>query len=183
VATQYLALLRGINVGGKNLVKMDELRAAMESLALDDVATYIASGNVQFRAPRRKREELAAEIEKTLTKRFGTELRVVLLTETQLRGVVKDAPRGLAGERYLADVVFIRKPLTAKQAFSLVQLREGVDRAWPGKGVFYFSRLAEKKSSSKFSKVASLPEYKNMTIRSWSTVTKLLALMEERSTG
>jgi hypothetical protein len=46
--------------------------------------------------------------------------------------------------------------------------------------VFYFSRLAEKKSNSKFSKVASLPEYKNMTIRSWSTTTKLLALMESR---
>ena len=89
MASQYVALLCGINVGGKNLVKMADLRAAFESMGFADVATYIAS-------------------------------------------------------------VFVRKPLTVKKAFGEVEIREGV------------------------------PEYKNTTIRSWSTTTKLLALMEPR---
>jgi uncharacterized protein (DUF1697 family) len=78
-------------------------------------------------------------------------------------------------------VVFVRKPLTAKKAFGLVEIREGVDRAWPGSRVVYFSRLAAKAKNSKLNKIASLPEYKNMTIRSWSTTTKLRGLMESRA--
>jgi uncharacterized protein (DUF1697 family) len=181
VAVQYLALLRGINVGGKNLVKMADLRTAVEAMEVDDVATYIASGNVLFRAPRQSREALAARIESDLTKRFDTELKVVLLTEALLREVVEGAPRGFGGDDHLSDVVFVRKPLTAKRAFGLVELREGVDRAWQGSGVVYFSRLAARATSSRLNKVASLPEYKNMTIRSWSTTTKLLALVESRT--
>ena len=60
MAVQYLALVRGINVGGRNLVKMADLRAAFESMGFADVATYIASGNVLFGAPRQRREALAA---------------------------------------------------------------------------------------------------------------------------
>ena len=178
MSVRHLALLRGINVGGKNLVKMTDLREAFESMEFADVATYIASGNVLFRAPRQKREEMAARIESELTRRFGTELKVVLLTQAQLKAVVEGAPRGFGGDSHLCDVIFVRKPLTVKKAFGLIETRDGVDRAWPGKGVLYFSRLAAKASSSRLNKVASLPEYKNMTIRSWSTTTKLLALME-----
>jgi uncharacterized protein (DUF1697 family) len=180
---QYLALLRGINVGGKNLVKMADLRAAIEEMGFADVATYIQSGNVLFRAPRQKRDELAARIESRLSRRFGIELRVVLLTEAQLKEVIKGAPRGFGAESRLTDVIFLRKPLTAKKAFGLVELRQGVDRAWAGTGVLYFSRLASKASSSRLSKIVALPEYQNMTIRSWSTTTKLLAQMEARTAG
>jgi uncharacterized protein (DUF1697 family) len=181
MASQYVALLRGINVGGRNLVKMADLRAAFESMEYAEVATYIASGNVLFETRRRRREELAAEIESQLTRRFGIELKVVLLTESHLRAVVDGAPAGFGADSHLWDVVFIRKPLTVKRAFGVVERREGVDRAWPGRGVLYFSRLAAKATSSRLNKVASLPEYKNMTIRSWSTTTKLLALMETRA--
>jgi uncharacterized protein (DUF1697 family) len=175
---QHLALLRGINVGGKNLVKMADLRTAFEEIGFAEVSTYIASGNVLFRAPRQKRAELAARIESELTRTFGIELKVVLLTRAQLQAVVDGAPRGFGGGSHLCDVVFVRKPLTVKKAFGLIETRDGVDRAWPGQGVFYFSRLAAKASGSRLNKIASLPEYQNMTIRSWKTTTKLLALME-----
>jgi uncharacterized protein (DUF1697 family) len=78
---RYLALIRGINVGGMNLVKMADLRAMFENLGFADVATYIQSGNVLFRAPKERRDELAARIESELSRRFGTELKVVLLTD------------------------------------------------------------------------------------------------------
>ena len=97
MAFQYLALLRGINVGGKNLVKMADLRVAFETMGFADVATYIASGNALFGAPRQRREELAARIESDLTRRFGIELKVVLLTEANLKAVVEGAPAGSVG--------------------------------------------------------------------------------------
>ena len=180
---QYLALLRGINVGGKNLVKMADLRTAVEDLGFADVATYIASGNVLFRAPRGKRDELASGIESHLSRQFGTGLKAVLLTKAQLEDVVAGAPRGFGGKSHLSDVIFLRKPLTARKAFGVLEMRPGVDRAWPGTGVIYCSRLASKASGSRLSKVVALPEYQNMTLRSWSTTTKLLAKMDERSAG
>jgi uncharacterized protein (DUF1697 family) len=177
---QYLALLRGVNVGGKNLVKMLELRAAFEQMGFGDVATYIASGNVLFRARRQNRGELAARIESELAQRFGSELKVVLLTQAQLKTVVDGAPTGFGAKSHLCDVVFLRKPLTVRKTFSVIELREGVDRAWAGKGVLYLSRLAARATSSRINRIASQPEYKNMTIRSWSTTAKLLPLMESR---
>jgi len=177
---RYLALLRGVNVGGRNLVKMTDLRAAFEGMGFEDVATYIASGNVLFRAPRQKRESLAARLESELSRRFGLELKAVLLTEAQLRGVVEEAPCEFGADSDLSDVIFVRSPLTVKQAFALLEFKEDVDRAWAGKGVIYFSRLASRASSSRLSKFAALPVYKSVTVRSWSTTQKLSALIESR---
>jgi uncharacterized protein (DUF1697 family) len=178
---KYLALLRGINVGGKNLVKMADLRAVFEQMALADVATYIQSGNVLFRAPRQGQAALATRVEAELKRRFGTELKVVLLTQAQLGNVIDGAPRGFGGKSHLNDVIFLRKPLTVQRAFSVVEIRDGVDRAWPGKGVLYFSRLAARASGSRISRIVARPEYQNMTIRSWSTTTKLHARMAAES--
>ncbi len=174
---QYVALLRGINVGGKNLIRMPDLRAAFEAMGFTDVVTYIQSGNVLFRAPRQKRDELAAGIESALSRRFGIELKVVALTEAQLKGVVEGAPRGFGAESQRCDVIFVRKPLTVKKAFSVLEFRPGVDSAWPGPGVIYHARLASRASGSRLSRFVMLPEYQNVTIRSWSTTTKLLAKM------
>jgi uncharacterized protein (DUF1697 family) len=180
---QYLALLRGINVGGKNLIKMADLRNAFEEADVSDVATFIASGNVLFRAPRQRRADLAAALESKLSRRFSTDLKVVLLTEVELRGVVEGAPAGFGWDTHRCDVIFLRKPLTAARAFSVVDTKEGVDQAWKGRGVLYFARLASRASSSRLGKIAALPEYKNLTIRSWSTTTKLLAQIDTRSAG
>jgi len=176
--TSYLALLRGINVGGKNLVKMADLREAVETMGHAEVSTYIQSGNVLFRAPRQKRAELAERIESELSRRFAMELKVVLLTHAQLRRVVGDAPRGFGADTHKCDVLFLRSPLTVRKAMAVAETRDGIDGAWTGPGVLYYSRLAEKASGSRLSKIVARPEYQNMTIRSWSTTTKLLALMD-----
>jgi uncharacterized protein (DUF1697 family) len=179
---QYLALLRGVNVGGKNLVRMADLRAAFEEMELAEVATYIQSGNVLFRAPRQRREQLAARIESNLSRRFDTELKVVLVTAAHLKDVIEGAPRGFGeDDLHLCDVLFVRKPLTVVKLMSVLELRDGVDSAWPGKGVVYFSRLAARASSSRISKFAGRPEYKNVTIRSWSTTKKLHAVVASAS--
>lgn len=179
----HLALLRGINIGGKNLVRMDDLRAAFEAMDLAGVATFIASGNVLFRAPRQPRAELSARIESELSRHFGIELKAVVLDQRQLGKVVDRAPRGFGAETHRCDVIFLRSPLTAKRAFGVLETREGVDSAWAGPGVVYFSRLDAKASGSLLSKAVALPEYQNMTIRSWSTTTRLLALMRSRAEG
>jgi hypothetical protein len=60
----------------------------------------------------------------------------------------------------------------------VIDCREGVDRAWPGSGVVYISRLSARLTQSRLNRVAVTPEYKRMTIRSWATTTKLLDLLD-----
>ena len=68
---RYVALLRGINVGGKNLIPMPALKAAFEEHGFDDVRTYIQSGNVVFSTPTSSQVTLTREIERTISTTFA----------------------------------------------------------------------------------------------------------------
>ena len=179
-SAQYVTLLRGINVGGRNKVPMAELRAAFADAGYADVRTYIQSGNVLFSSTA-PRAALEADIEKMLERHLGYPLVVVVRSHAQLRAVVANAPAkfGANPDTYHSDVIFLRSPLTPAQVMNIVKLRDGVDRAWPGKGVVYFARLSAERTKSRMSSIASTPEYANMTIRSWATTTKLVALLDE----
>jgi uncharacterized protein (DUF1697 family) len=178
-ATRYVALLRGINVGGRNPVAMADLRRAFESEGYGAVSTYIQSGNVLFESDTPS-TDLEDEVEAMLERRLGIPLVVVLRSHRQLRGVVERAPAGFgqSPDTYHSDVLFLRGKLTSKQAMRVVELREEVDEAWPGSGVVYFARLSARRTQSKMSRIMAAPEYQQMTIRSWTTTTKLLGLLD-----
>jgi uncharacterized protein (DUF1697 family) len=178
--SRYVALLRGINVGGNNLIKMPDLAACFRAMGFGDVATYIQSGNVVFSALEADAEKLARRIEATLTATFGGAASVFLRSRAQLRAVVARAPAGFGTQpaRFRYDVIFLKPPLTAAAAIKTVVTKPGVDRAHGGAGVLYFSRLASKASQSRLGKIASLPIYKSMTIRNWNTTSALLRLVD-----
>lgn len=175
---RYVTLLRGINVGGKNRIKMADLKACFESNGFEDVRTYIQSGNVLFRSTGTNKQ-LTGRIERMLSNAFGYTATVVLRTQGQLQAVVDGAPEGFGGEpdRYRYDVIFLVPPFTASKALDKLPLKEGVDEVHSGRGVLYFSRLTERASQSKLSKLVSMPMYQQVTIRNWNTTTKLLGLM------
>lgn len=179
--TPYVALVRGINVDGRNVIAMADLREAFEGHGYATVRTYIQSGNVLFESDA-PRGTLENEIEAMLERRYGVPLVVVVQSHAQFRSVVKKTPEGFGADpnRYHSDVIFLKSPLTSRQAMGVVRLREGVDEAWAGAGVIYFARLSERRTQSRMGKIVGTPEYAQMTIRSWTTTTKLLALLDER---
>lgn len=180
---RYLALLRGINVGGKHIIKMAELKACFEDMGFADVSTFIQSGNVLFTTTKKNVGKLCNEIEKALSRKFQYASRIVLISQRQLAEVVKKAPRGF-GTRpslYRYDVIFLKPPLTAKEAMKSIPVNPKVDQAFAGKEVLYFSRLTSKATQSRLSRIIQLLMYKSMTIRNWNTTSKLLALMEASS--
>ena len=177
--TRYVALLRGINVGGKRPVPMADLREMFTAAGLCDVATYIQSGNVVFSTDQ-PAKGLEARIESALAERFEGPIPVVVRSLRQVRAVVTLAPAGF-GERpdeFHSDVIFLKAPLTPAAAMKVVQLRDGVDQAWSGSGVLYFARLSERRTQSRLSKVMGTPEYQLMTVRNWRTTTRLLDMLE-----
>jgi uncharacterized protein (DUF1697 family) len=178
--SRYVALLRGINVGGKNLIGMPALAACFEAQGFTDVATYIQSGNVLFTAGGRA-ADLTARIAAALSKEFGYRASLVLRTREQLRRVVEEAPRGFGSKPALRryDVIFLMEPLTAEEALAQAPVNPDVDEVAAGDGVLYYSRLVAKASKSRLSRVTGLPIYQQMTIRNWNTTTRLLALMAQ----
>jgi uncharacterized protein (DUF1697 family) len=177
--TRYVALLRGINVGGNNLIRMPALKACFEALGFDDVATYIQSGNVLFSADGAAKA-LAPGIERALTATFAYQASIVLRSARQMQDIVRRAPAGFGGApgEYRYDVLFLKEPLTAAAALKVLPAREGVDEVHGGPGVLYYSRLISRATQSRLSKVASMPIYRSMTVRNWNTTTKLLALLK-----
>ena len=180
--TEYVALLRGINVGGKNLIKMSKLKACFEDQGFRDVVTYIQSGNVLFQSNLSGRAELTARIEQVLAATFSYRASVVLRSRKQMQDIVERAPKGFGAQptKYRYDVIFLKEPVTASTALKSVRTKQGVDQAHAGVGVLYFSRLVSKATQSQLSRLVSMPIYQNMTIRNWNTTTKLLTMMESR---
>ena len=132
--TRYVALLRGINVGGKNLIKMPALKAAFEDDGFDNVSTYIQSGNVLFDAPEADSAKLTKRIEKMLAEAFDYIPTVVVRSRRQMRAIVDRAPKGFGSEpaKYRYDVLFLKEPLTAKEAMKHVPTNPAVDTAHAG---------------------------------------------------
>jgi uncharacterized protein (DUF1697 family)/uncharacterized protein YdhG (YjbR/CyaY superfamily) len=190
----YLALLRGLNVGGSNVIKMADLKEAFTGLGFSDVRTYIQSGNVMFCANKNagkksesalpkesalsKERGLSDFLESELSRKFSTEIKIVLLGAKEIEAVVKNKPEGFGDDPdWHYDVMFIRKPLTAQALYETVSLKEGVDTAVKGKGVIYFSKLIARAGQSHLPRIIQSPHYKTITIRNWNTVTKLAQLM------
>jgi uncharacterized protein (DUF1697 family) len=180
---RYVALLRGINVGGKNLIKMPALKTCFEEHGFEDVATYIQSGNVLFSSGERSVPALTRRVERMLSEAFDHyAASVVLRSARQMRAIVDGAPPRFGDEpsTYRYDVLFLKPPLTAKAAMKEVRVREGVDEAHAGNGVVYFSRLTARASQTYLTRIIGLPIYQQMTIRNWNTTVKLLGLLERR---
>ena len=176
---RFVALLRGINVGGKNVIRMADLRACLEADGFEGVRTYIQSGNVLFTASG-SAAALTARLERTLKARFDYEATVAVRSARQLRAIVDAAPEGFGvdRDRFRSDVIFLMPPLRPARTLAAVPTREGVDRAWAGPGVLYFERLASRAAQSRLSKIVSLPIYRSLTIRNWATTCTLLEMLE-----
>ena len=90
--TAMISLLRGVNVGGHHMIRMEALRALYESIGLKGAKTYVQSGNVVFRTSEQNPEKLALRIEKAIEKEFGFRPSVILRTLEEMREVIGRNP-------------------------------------------------------------------------------------------
>jgi uncharacterized protein (DUF1697 family) len=174
----FVALLRGINVGGRSEIPMGELRSALSSLGLEDVATYIRSGNVVFRSTGAARA-VAADIERQIAETFGIALTVLIRTPAELASIAKANPfvRAEADPSRL-HVVFLARAATAKTAARLDPERSPPDE-FSVRGREIYLRLPNGAGRSKlttdyFERQLGIAA----TARNWNTLIKLLALTQ-----
>ena len=179
----YVALLRGVNVGGKNKISMARLKECLEDLGFANVTTYIASGNVILESDK-STLQIQSQIEATLVKSFKLDsklIKVLVLTQGQLERIVKNKPKGFGehADKYHSDVIFLMD-IDLTPAVSVFNPKEGVDKIWPGEGVIYSQRLSALRTKSRLSRIMGTAAYKSMTIRTWGTTVQLLAQIQLR---
>jgi uncharacterized protein (DUF1697 family) len=182
----HVALLRGINVGGRNKVAMGDLRAVMISLGHTDVVTYIQSGNVVFSTDQTDTALLAASIEGAIAEALAVAPRVVVLSRAELAQVARDNPYAAEPNPKAVHVVFASQDpapdlVDAVAAARLEAARNGgCDEAqFVGRALFLHtpngygrSQLAELLARAR----GPLSARAAGTARNWATVTKLLAM-------
>ncbi len=177
---RFLVLLRGINVGGKNIVPMASLAGSLKEMGFSDVSTYIASGNVILHSGKGANQTRALiEAGLLAALKFDDELiKVLVLSRPQLQGVIDNKPKGFGEQpaKYHSDAIFLID-ISVAEALSVFSPRDGVDKVWPGHGVIYSQRLSAQRTKSRLNRIVATPAYKSMTIRSWNTTTRLLDLM------
>lgn len=176
MADRYVALLRGINVGGNNPVNMKELARVLAEAGYSDVRTYINSGNVVFSADAVPTE---AELELLLGDRFGFRIPVLLRDRAAYAVTVEAAPVEFADEGLRRDVLFLKDSTTPAEAMAaLPALADGVDQVWAGPRALYFARLDAEASHSRLAKIVGTPIYREISVRNWNTTRRLLTLLD-----
>jgi uncharacterized protein (DUF1697 family) len=178
---KYLVLLRGINVGGNNIIKMDDLKTMFVEIGFADVITYIQSGNIIFKSAEKDKTKLKDKIETVLLEKIKNKITVAILTVGEMKRIIAGKPEGFGDdkENYKYDVVFLLEPLKANDAITSFNPKDGVDKIDEGIGVLYISRLIGQITKSRFTKIIGTAAYQNMTVRNWNTTEKLYRLMEE----
>ncbi len=178
---KYVALLRGINVGGNNKVPMATLKKTFERLGFDDVRTFIASGNVLFRAGTTDHTKLTKQIEAAIAKDFGLSISVLLRDEKKMETLVKKLPASWVNDKTMkCDVMFlwseVDKPSILKELPFDLKIEDITYT--PGAVLWRIDR--DKITKSRMLKIIGTKLYKQMTVRNCNTTRKLYALMTEK---
>jgi uncharacterized protein (DUF1697 family) len=175
---RYVALLRGINVGGRTLVKMADLKACVEDLGFEAVSTYIASGNVLFERDDGDAGRLAATIEGAIEQRFELPVKVVVLDRTAYARIVKAIPKPWIGDAALrANVAFVRRGTDAAEIVRELEPDPAIEEVKTVDGAVLWATRRDALNRSVMRKLIGGAAYKELTVRNLNTTLKLHELL------
>lgn len=171
----YVALLRGINVGGKNTVPMQRLRQMFEKLGFKDAKTYINSGNVIFSADKPD----ALTIEAAFKKEFGFTIPVVLRSSEQISDLLDGLPKTWVNDEHMrCDVMFLWPVVDSPEVVKQFPYKPEIEDVvyLPGAVIWRIDRDNVRRGA--IPKIIGTQIYKQLTIRNLTTVRKLYELMK-----
>jgi uncharacterized protein (DUF1697 family) len=173
----YVALLRGINVGGNNPVKMTQLRAAFETAGMSRVRTYINSGNVIFETER-PRMGLADTIEQAVLERCGSAISILLVDAATLASIAAAVPADWDEAEDRCDVFFLWPEIDKAGIVAQLAVDPAVDELIYVPGAILRRTARADLTRSRLTRIVGTPIYRQMTARGVRTVRKLAALAE-----
>lgn len=174
----YVALLRGINVGGNNKVDMKRLKATFESSGFSNVVTYINSGNIVFEVLSQEHDDQIVEkIEKAINQDFQLEIKVLLRNYKNIDTICQKLPATwVKNEKMRTDVIFLWEKFDKPGVLKQIQINP-VDNVKYIPGALLWNVDSKDYSKSSMQKLIGTELYRNMTIRNVNTVRKLHEIM------
>ncbi len=175
----YLALLRGINVGGKTKVAMTELKQVFERLGFEGVQTYINSGNVIFVSDEQSLSKLTGRIEAAIERHFGFPVKVIVRSAKEIEKLVNSLPDQWVNDQTMkCDVMFLAPEIDNKAILKSIPFNPAIEDVvyYPGAVVWRIDR--DKVRPGQVLKIIGSNMYKQMTVRNPNTVRALHKLMQ-----
>ena len=175
---KYIALLRGINVGGKNKISMPDLKKSFENCGYEDVITYINSGNVIFSSVYNDKEEIKRICESVIADQFRLNIAVTIISAEELSDALHNAPTWWDNdENSKHNAIFIISPATAEEIIDKVGIpKEEYEQVSYYGQVIFWSAPIKTFSKTRWSKIVGKSAYNSVTIRNANTAKRLLQL-------
>lgn len=172
-------MLRGINVGGKNKVKMVDLRKSLESLGFNNVNTYVQSGNIVFEALKTPIRKLSESIQKKIVNDFGLPVYVIVKTPLEVKKTIEGNPflKQKGCDISMLHVTFLSKLPRKADLEKLSKVKSGDQMLLCGKEIYLYCPNGygrTKFTNNYFEKILMICA----TTRNWKTVNKLYELAE-----
>ncbi|MGF9698615.1 MULTISPECIES: DUF1697 domain-containing protein [Paenibacillus] len=178
----YVALLRGINVGGNNKINMKQLKETFEQAGMLDVVTYINSGNIIF-ADHQERPnanvEISQMLEQAIAADFGLQIRVVVRNMDEMQTVLQALPEEWTNdEQAKSDVMFLWDEVNDVSVLDKLPLKPEVGTLIYVTGAILYSVSREDATKSGMNKLVGSSIYKYMTVRNVNTTRQIYKLMQ-----
>ena len=176
---RYLGLLRGVNVGGKNRVPMNQLKSCFEKAGFHNIMTYINSGNIIFNSDEKDISSLQAKCVYIMEKEFGFLIDLAVIDALSLKEALEHAPEWWGSDpESKHNAIFVIQPATAEEVIADAgMIKPEYENLYAYKSVIFWSAAIKTFSKTRWSKVVGTKVYKSITIRNANTVKTLLELV------
>lgn len=183
ILVKYIALLRGINISGKNKVSMPLLKTAFEDIGFSNVSTYINSGNVLFSSDVIDKNEIITRSKAVIEERFMLNVPVTIISLKELKEALDHAPKWWdkpSDEEVIHQAIFLIPPITIEEMYKAVgEAKDDYEQIDYYKNVIFWSASRATLSKTRWYKIASSSVNNDVTIRNASTTKKLLLLLHK----
>ena len=180
----FVALLRGINVGGNNMIRMSSLKASFEKMGFKDVTTYINSGNIIFRSKEGDARKLEGNIERMLSREYELACKVVVRSFSEIANLVEHLPKNWGDdERWRYNVMYLRHSIDSADVLDLLEIKKDIEQVSYCPGTLLWSGRVSEVTRTSMNKLPGKKIFQDMTVRNLNTTKKLYELMKKMCEG
>ncbi|WP_018930717.1 DUF1697 domain-containing protein [Gracilibacillus lacisalsi] len=178
----YVALLRGINVGGKNKIDMKVLKQTFEQVGMNDVITYINTGNIVFSYNGLSKTEISRLLEEAIHNDFGLQIKVVVRSIKDVSEIMNAIPDTWKNDKDMkSDVMFLWDEIDDESVLGNLVIKPNIDTVKYVPGAILWSVDKKNITKSGMSKIVGSKIYKQVTIRNVNTARKIYELMQAQN--
>ena len=176
----FVALLRGVNVGGNNMISMKSLKESFEKLGFTQVTTYINSGNIVFKTREADPRKLEQKIEQMLERDYELTSKVVVRSLVEMENLVQNLPKNWGAKNdWRYNVVFLRHSIDAEKILDELEVRKDIEEVSYRPGTLLWSSLMSAMKGTEGLKFSTRKMGQELTVRNTNTTRKLCDLMKK----